>query len=100
MTQEQKTKLKEVQENTRSKMEGILTQEQKEQLKVAVEQNKDQRGVLQNLNLHLIRRKKYRKLCSHNASNSQTFLQQNKSNNCNKCTKENHFLVLLDGNIS
>ncbi|NMG10570.1 P pilus assembly/Cpx signaling pathway, periplasmic inhibitor/zinc-resistance associated protein [Brasilonema sp. UFV-L1] len=51
LTQEQKTKLTEVQQSTRSKIESILTQEQKEQLKVAVEQNKDQRGVLQNLNL-------------------------------------------------
>ena len=51
LTGEQKTKIKAIQENYRSKIENILTNEQKNQLKTAREQGKDPRMVMQSLNL-------------------------------------------------
>jgi len=50
LTDEQKTKLKQVQENYRSKMETILTDEQKNKLKEARQQGKG-RAAMQSLNL-------------------------------------------------
>ncbi len=49
-TDEQKTKMKEIQENYRSKMENILTDEQKKELKAAREQGKG-KTAMQSLNL-------------------------------------------------
>jgi Spy/CpxP family protein refolding chaperone len=51
LTGEQKTKIKAIQENYRSKIENILTNEQKNQLKTAREQGKDPRTLMQSLNL-------------------------------------------------
>lgn len=51
LTGEQKTKIQEIQENYRSKIENILTNEQKNQLKTAREQGKDPRTLMQSLNL-------------------------------------------------
>lgn len=51
LTEEQKTKIKAIQENYRSKTQNILTNEQKNQLKTAREQGKDPRMVMQSLNL-------------------------------------------------
>ncbi len=50
LTDEQKTKLKGIQENYRSKMENILTDQQKNQLKAAQGQGKGRKG-MQSLNL-------------------------------------------------
>ncbi|HEY9605801.1 MAG TPA: hypothetical protein V6C85_29615 [Allocoleopsis sp.] len=51
LTEEQKTKIKAIQENYRSKIANIYTNEQKNQLKTAREQGKDPRTVMQSLNL-------------------------------------------------
>lgn len=50
LTDEQKTKLKGIQENYRSKMENILTEQQKNDLKAAKGQGKGRKG-MQSLNL-------------------------------------------------
>lgn len=51
LTSEQKTKIKEIQENYRSKIENILTNDQKNQLKAAREQGQEPRTLMQSLNL-------------------------------------------------
>jgi Spy/CpxP family protein refolding chaperone len=50
LTDDQKTKIKAIQENYRSKMQSILTDQQKNQLKAAREQGKGRSG-MQSLNL-------------------------------------------------
>lgn len=51
LTDEQKTKLKQIQENYRSKMETLLTDKQKNELKAGQEQGKDPRTLMQSLNI-------------------------------------------------
>ncbi|WP_232224090.1 Spy/CpxP family protein refolding chaperone [Mastigocladopsis repens] len=62
LSEEQKTQFKEIQKNTHSQVQSILTQEQKEQLKTATEQGKEPWVAMQGLNLSSDQTEKMRKL--------------------------------------
>lgn len=62
LTEEQKTKLQEVQENYRSQIDDILTSEQKDELKAEMESGKKPREVISNLELSSEQKEKMQEL--------------------------------------
>ena len=62
LTEEQKTKLQEVQKNYRSQINDILTSEQKDKLKTEMESGKKRREVISNLNLSSDQKEKMQEL--------------------------------------
>ena len=62
LTEEQKTKVQAIQENYRSKIDNILTSEQKDAMSAATQQGQNPRQAMRNLNLSSDQKKQVREV--------------------------------------